>query len=468
MVALAAGLGACTTLPWGAGGAAFVTADREIPGAIVRQLGPAGLERAAERLAAAVAARWAEVALPAETLAGGLLVAWDGLELEIGGVGLALGPYGLEARVDVAAAPAAIGLGLGDVIGCTMDVGLGPGTWIAPLQLGSDKLGRVQGALKSTVRFEGDVTLGETDGVCPALADLADRIGRAVAEAAGAALGQALADALAPALGLDMALAWSGGVAPDALGQGFLRASIRARDEDLVELGAGGVRVRFALGIEADAHPCMAPLALPAPDPGPDPAAWQDGAGAEGALGVRLPALERALQAAWIAGVACGDHLDAGDGAMATDVRAAWPALAGYPADTPLWLETWPEALPSLVPGEDGGVRLETGRVVVEVWAEDGGAWRVGTLVVSVAVEGELAATSDGFVWLDPTRIEAWPEDVRGGLVGPPPSEAVARVLGPLVESLVLARPLLRLPPSVRPSATRTLDVGLDHVILTP
>ncbi|MCC6622826.1 MAG: hypothetical protein IT385_16310 [Deltaproteobacteria bacterium] len=468
LAALASLAGGCTSLPWGAGGAAFVAPEREIPGAIVRQLGLEGLERAAERLAIVVSERWTAVGLPDETLAGGLLVSWDGLELELGSVALGLGPYGLEARVDVGAAPATIGLGLGDVIVCELDVAFGPGAWIAPLQLGTDKLGRVQGALKAAVRFEGDVALGVVDGACPALDDLADRVARALAEAAGGVLGDALADALAPALGLDMALAWSGGIAADALGQGFLRASIRARDDDLVELGLDGVRVRFAVGVEAEPHPCVGALALPAPETDDEPGPWSPGTGAEGAVLVRLTALEQALRAAWVAGAACGDHLDPGEGAAAADVRTAWPAVAGYPADTALRLELWPEELPSLGPGDAGGVRLETGRIVVEVWAEDGGSWRLGTLVVSLAIEGELAATTDGFVWLDPTRIEAWPVEVTGGLVAPPPAEEVARVLQPLVESLVLARPLLRLPPSARPSATRTLEVGADFVTLAP
>ncbi|MFO0748576.1 MAG: hypothetical protein U1F43_23365 [Myxococcota bacterium] len=467
MALASACLAGCTTVPWGAGGAQVVAEAREIRGGLVRELGPDGLARASERLALAVAERWSDAPLPLETVVGGAVhIAWNDLRPEPGQLSLVLADGGLEAHVQLAAKPATLSLSTPATGSCDLAIELGPGTWVAPLDLGADKLGRIQVGLRAGDRYDGTIVASAD---CLPDAALQALLPGAVAHALSEALGDALTAELVPALGLDLALAWSTPVAADALGTGFLRASVRARDASLLSVDSDRLLVGFSVGFEAEPHPCMAPLALPAPDSGEPPPLPRDPSAAAGAaLAVRLDALQQALQAAWVAGMACADHATTALGLVTADELAgAWPALGRYAADARVRLELWPEGLPTIDPGDDGGLRVVTGRVVAEVWVEDDGAWwRAATATVTLAVEGALTATPDGFLWLDPSRVESWPAEVQSGLVAAPDAGALEAVLTPLVEGLVTARPLMRLPPSVRPAQARALTIGPEHAVL--
>jgi len=150
------------------------------------------------------------------------------------------------------------------------------------------------------------------------------------------------------------------------------------------------------------------------------------------------------------------------------ELADAWPALARYPHGTALRLELWPEALPTLGASEDGGVRVDTGRVAIDVWVEDAGRWRAATIIVSMTIDGELTASPEGLVWLDPTHIEVYPAGLVDGLVAAPDDAALASVLAPLVSQVITQHPLVRLPSSARPAQYQTFEIGLDHAILLP
>ena len=58
--------------------------------------------------------------------------------------------------------------------------------------------------------------------------------------------------------------------------------------------------------------------------------------------------------------------------------------------------------------------------------------------------------------------------DVTDGLAQAPADAALDAILGPLVTQAILARPLVRLPPSARPTQDEAFEIELEHAILLP
>lgn len=160
-----------------------------------------------------------------------------------------------------------------------------------------------------------------------------------------------------------------------------------------------------------------------------------------------VASLERWVGAAWLGGAACADHLGRAPVAIGVDT---WPELARL-ADAPVAtsLEVWPSSLPRLAvdPTGDGELVLETGRTRVDVIvAWRGARWRAASAVVELTVHGRLWVEADGALVFDPSRVDVVPTFVEAGLLAAPDPSMVQALLAPLVEALVLDRPLARLP----------------------
>lgn len=469
----AAGLGACAALaPWGEGGP---EPTRAMNGAMVMTFDAPALERASTRLGEQLYARWPEGAvMPGAASSSPALVAvdWRGWRIRPVAATIAfgpppvqaLGPGGaeLEVRVTLAADSHEIALTLSGPDGldaaCPVTVSLAEGELAIPAALTADKLGRIQGVVLPGAVLRGASAIPANQPMqsaasfkldlsrCAVVAEpgaLLAAVESAFAGSAVAALTDGLVGALPAAMRLELAFAWSGTVTNDALGAGFLRASLRGVLPELVRTAPGRLEVALALGVEADAHPCIGHATLPV----------LEAASARGDLpagaALDLAALERLVAAAWLGGAACADHL--GPAPLAIDVDT-WPELARLAPDGAVAtsLEVWPASPPRLSIDPEGGADelvLETGRTRVDVMVEWAGArWRAATAVVELAVHGRLYVEADGALVFDPSRVDAVPTSLSPGLLASPDPSMVPGLVAPLVEALVLDRPVARLP----------------------
>jgi len=480
LMGLASLLG-CAGLGWGQGGA---EPTRATAGALVKTFDQATLTRASERLAERVALRWSAGA-PLSTADGALAIDWQGwllmpgaprLELTAPRAGMQLASsantdFGLVVHVPVAAASHQIEVSADFLdLPCTIGVMVADGELDVPIGFTADKLGRVQGVVLpgATYHALSDVTpnailkvdLSSCVGTFDPGAQLA-ALGSALSDAAVRAVSEALSAEVPSVLGLDLAFGWSAAVNGDALGTGFMRTALRGLATDLIRRTAESVQVAFALTVEADAHPCMAPFSLPAPRA--DVAAPTLPSGAA----LHIASLERMVAASWLAGAVCGEHLGVIPIASAP-LQVTWPALARLGPDAEVSLELWPAALPRLTadPDMSDGIVLDTGRIRAEIMVTHAGArWRAASVVLDLSVAGTLWVADDGEVTFDPAAVDARPALVEAGLLTAPDANAIAQLLPPLVEALVLGRPLARLPPPLAPLESATVVVSGDYLL---
>lgn len=473
----------CAGIGWGEGGA---EPTRATTGAFVKTFDATSLERASQRLDERVAVRWADGALMTKATDGeGLLdIDWRTWLLVPGAPRLELAPqrstiqssnvpsgdFGLRVHVPLASAVHEIQLSAEFLdLPCTISVTIADGEIDVPMSFTADKLGRIQGVVLAGATFHStsEVTpnailkadLSACVGAVDPGAHLA-ALGQAFTDAAVRAVGDVLAGELPAALGLDVAFGWSAAVNADALGTGFLRTALRGLASELVMRQAEAVQVAFALTIEADPHPCMAPFALAVPRVAAPTTTLPPGAA------LHIESLERMVAASWLAGATCAEHLGVIPIASAP-LAAAWPALERLGPDAEVSLELWPASLPRVTADPDmvDGVVLETGRLRAEIMVSYAGArWRAATVVVDLSIAGGLWVDDAGAVSFDPAAIEATPLLLEAGLLSAPEEGAIAALLPPLVEALVLGRPLARVPTPLAPLEEGAVTVSGDYL----
>jgi|GEM_PF-6245985 len=482
-IALAALASACAGIGWGQGGA---EPTRATTGAFIKTFDQTTLTRASQRLDERVAARWASGVLMTKGVAGvGLLdIDWRTWLLVPGAPRLELGPlhasiqaetgpntdFGLRVHVPLASAVHEIELSAEFLdLPCTISVSIADGELDVPMGFTADKLGRISGVVLAgaTYHASSDVTpnailkadLSGCIGSIDPGAQLA-ALGEAFAAAAVRAVGDTLATELPASLGLDVAFGWSAAVNADALGTGFMRTALRGLASELVMRQAEAVQVEFALTIEADPHPCMAPFMLAAPRAAVPTTTLPPGAA------LHIESLERMVQASWLAGATCAEHVGVVPIASAPLV-ANWPALEQFGPDAEVSLELWPASLPRVTADAAmvDGIVLETGRLRAEVMVSYAGArWRAATVVVDLSIAGALWIGEDGQVTFDPAAIDATPLLVEAGLLSAPEADAIAALLPPLVEALVIGRPLARVPATLAPLDGSEVSVTGDYL----
>lgn len=470
LVVLLLAASGCQSLPWGEGGA---EPTRSSARALVRTLDHAVLAAASERLAATVTADWAAGArLDSQASP---LIDWRSLVLVPGSPRLELMPegpiayadhnvstasFGLVAQVPFAGAEHEIYLS-GDAlaVSCPVRIVVAAGELEVPLGLAADKLGRVQGVVLPGATYQAlsDVAPNAIlDADFSACFDRADQfepgaqlaaLDKAFAASASRAVADALSARLPGALGLDLAFAWSAAVNPDAIGTGFVRTALRALTGEVVERRDDALQVAYALSIEADPHPCVGPLELATPRPSFATPALPGGAA------LHLSALERAVVATWITGGVCADHLGRVT-VPVTELSHAWPALAELGEGAEVSLELWPTTSPRISLADDlaDGLLVETGRMRADILVTFADArWRAATAEIELAVSGAIFVEADGRVSFEPAHIDPRALNVEGVLFEAPTAEAIDMMIAPLVEALLLARPLARLPPALAP-----------------
>lgn len=465
-------LTSCTALPWGQGGAEPAYAQRA---ALIRVVGPDEMRAASDRLGALVEARLGGILPLAPTTlpSGELSIRWEPLGLSIGRPSLDLAPPdaspdepGLRLHVPVEPSVGSLALlPAGGEALCVVPFEVSAARLTLRLSLAADKLGRIQGVMLPGVELlaadDARATVIKADfAQCPVGLEVeAHTLTRLLAEAIARAATDAVAGELAPALGLDLAFGWSAAVASDALGSGYVRATLRAATDtpgaampDFLDRTRAGLAVRFALSVAVDPHPCMGILALA--DPGPSTPPLLPEAGTV----LRMSALERIIGAAWLAGSACADH--AGIAEVSRDELALrWPALERL--DGGVTVELWPESVPTLRADPDlsDAVVVDFGRVAVDLIGTSGGArWRAGTVVVDLRIHGFVTVGPDGVVGFVPSDIDAVPAGVEAGLLGAPPIPVAEELAATLVEALLdgpLSERLGVLPGPLAPPTSR-------------
>jgi hypothetical protein len=111
------------------------------------------------------------------------------------------------------------------------------------------------------------------------------------------------------------------------------------------------------------------------------------------------------------------------------------------------------------------GILFETGRMRLDlVVTHDGGRWRAASIDLDVVLHGTLWVDESGAVSFDPAAVEVAATAFEAGLLPAPEAEVVGELLPPLIEALVLARPLARLPPALTPLAAGSIQVEGSYV----
>jgi len=204
----------------------------------------------------------------------------------------------------------------------------------------------------------------------------------------------------------------------------------------------------------------MAGLALPSPRTGMTPLALPAG------NALHIASLERLIAASWLAGSACANHLGVIP-VPAEPLVAVWPALARLGPGAVVSIELWPSALPRLIPDPRmlDGLVLESGRMRADLIVSFAGArWRAASVVLDLSIAGALWVDEGGLAFFDPAAVEAVPSLIEAVLLSAPEAEAIAVLLPPLVEALVLERPLARLPPSLAPLSAAGVTVSGEYL----
>lgn len=460
-------LTACTDLPWGAGGAEFTPVTHA---ALVRILGDDELHLGARRLATELTTRVGHtIELRELTVPIG-----PGYEVALGPINATLGPIaltvaadaGLDLTLELAIAPQPIS---GLPAACETRLSLPPGALLLTFDLSNDKVGRPLPIPRGSARWQGPAPELAITGCVIADLQIPD-LGARLMKAAWSTLQEPLIQSLPSALGLDLALSTSSVVGLDALGAGILRASLRVAPTPPIRLDAG-LAVVFDLGLGAEAHPC-ADFGTQPEDPtdSAEPPALPSLAGTS----FSIAAAERFLRLFWVAGSVCGasswrnipDHLR--EIPLAELGLAGGPELLGLDPAATASAAFWPRELPRLRPDDafPDALRIEVPRIEADVMVVlDGARWRLFTLELDLAIRGQLATDTDGFVHFDPIDIEPTLRASTRGLIAVPP-QAPAQVIEPILRALLESRPLLRLPPSLTPGSPGVWRVGPDHLNL--
>jgi hypothetical protein len=464
-VALAATLAGCAGTLWGAGVPAEMGPKLAGPkSTLVVSVGPEGWAGASQVLSKALEGTF-PLGLPLDGAgeiegAGALISAlWQDALVYFEGVELTVSPVGLELAVDLAMdQPLLIEVAIDGLAACVVSADVPAATLVFRVELWRDESGRITAAPGSEVTLDAGAISVEAIG-CPA-AELLGLDLEQPTELLGAALGQSVLDGIAPlvadvlpaGLGIDLATGWTVLYADDGVGAGQLSALIRAPQVGdggrLWTFADGRMVVPFGVLVDAEAHACVPPSALPAAAGSPVPTV-----DAKAALLLHEDIVRRAVAAQWLAGGLCLDRVTRGVTWQAGDLVGSWPELAAFTPKTPLSLRLWPEEAPGVVAlaeGDDGvSALVSTGLFAVEVMGRLDGAWvRLATLRLALDVDASLDVDpGTGEVWLTPEAVAVTAAATDEGFVGAPDLAALDALALPLAELLLSARPIWSLPP---------------------
>lgn len=469
----------CLPLGWGSGALADElpegsTDDR----GMVVVLGPADVAAGASRLSNLLPSGWSEgAALSGDAaLWGGIEVAWEGLTAVPGPVFLRIEGASLVAELGVSFVGDALLLtGAGWPTGCEPRIAADAAELALKTNLSTDKLGRVQAAVSGT----GELVLADDAfdwSSCVAtetlgLSYLEEALRSRLRDVAVEALAPELLLALPRALGLDVATGVATAMAADELGAGFARLAVRVHEpanQGATMAHGDGIAVAFEVGLAVDPHPCMPAVALP---PIGDASSALPGDAVGGSLLLSAAVVERAVAGLWLGGAMCGDHATAGVTVAAGELAHAWPALAELEPTTAIGIEVWPRELPRVGLALDGAdrVTIATGLVDVALFAElDGARVRLASIAVDLDVIVGLDASASGAVTLDALDARVRGFGVTRGLFEAPTAATAEALLVPLVDALVEARPLMRLPARAMGNVARRARVSSAHVVFGP
>lgn len=448
------------TLPWGAGGAPLETPDGVVSSALVRSFGPMAFAEASERLAIATGDTLAGgVVLPETTLVGtAWAIEWQGAALVASTVELALEDGRAVVRLGIPEQTAALAFvsQKDATYRCDFEATLGPGSVTLPLGFVVDKLGRVSAQVVDAAEWNAPIVAPAAAETC--IPDAKEALGTGFALALPGAFAPVLGSELGSAFELGFAVGGASSVASDSTGAGVLHLAIRGDEAIPATFEAGALVLAWDVGVEAEAHPCMAPGALPAAKAGR--VAWPGLA--DGMTALRLGALERVLQGAWLAGGACGDHATRAAEVRntAAELASAWEALGRLEGGSALHLELWPTALPTLTLTPEGELALAMGALEVSLWGEiDNASWRLATMQVTIVVHGSLGRDTAGRLSFAASGVEVTPIATEGGLLGTPALGAVPALIEPLVEAIVADRAIIGLPQRLAPATPDVLVI---------
>jgi len=459
---------ACAELPWGAGGLEVAPAQRS---ALVRVLAADDLALASGRLDTELLERVGNTVQLFE----GAVTPVPGIEVSLRDAAIVLGPATLSpsddgdlllARVELSAPTQPL---TSSDSNCSATFALAPGVLELVVDLTSDRLGRVQGLVKSGARWIGDSPTVALDNCGFTVGSSLD-FGARFAVAAAQALADPIAAALPSALGLDLALSWSGVVGLDTLGAGIVRASLRATADAVLSFEGDWLAVHYDLGLEVDPHPCAGGFTLPDARP-------TTGSPSLAGTALALGALERAIQAVWLAGAACGASAIALvpeplRSVPLSDLAEDWPALANLARLDPkatAALAFWPGDLPTLEadPATADALRIAIHGLQVDVMGQlEGAHWRLASIELDLEITGQLVTDINGFVHFDTFDVLATASSGAAGLATAPDLSKSGPLLAPIVRLLLESRPLLRLPRGLAPPRTTVWRVDGDHVTL--
>ncbi len=460
--------GGCGEVPWGNGGLGDeLPADAFDTEGLVFVLGAEDLQTASSKLDRVVSEAWAD-GVPLTGRAGvvdleghEISVEWHAMRVELGAVKLALDDEGITLSVGVRVPTSELRVEGAQTVACSPTVSIDDAQLSLHATLGSDKSGRVQAALSETPSLRGEELDVDWSGChdevsAPAFDALSLLLWDALADNAAEVLGPELIAALPGALGLDVALGVATTTAVDEIGAGLVRVSVEARSSSsggAWRVVQGRLVVPFAVGLGAEAHPCVPAAELPeitaltAPEITPGP---------RGATLVSASAIRRGLATLWLSGALCGDHATAERSLTVATLGPGWAPLAALPRATPLTLSLWPRALPDIsldaAPGE-GELLVSTGPMDVDVFGElDGASVRLFSLSIDADVAVTLTVSAQGLLSSQVRDLTLRAGETRAGLLAPPDAAIADAVVTPLVRALLDDRQLLQLPPRAGPT----------------
>ncbi|MCB9787158.1 MAG: hypothetical protein H6744_10755 [Deltaproteobacteria bacterium] len=476
-------LGGCAAGFWGQGlGSDAPPAGQATPNAMVLVLGEAGWSVAAQRVAKDLTAAFPDglefdSALPAPSDGGASAVGvgFESARLHTGAVELGVDPLGVTLEVTATLEPMALTLELGGQSLCEVSVAFDGAALRGTVALTRTKLGRVHAGGLGAVSLEApgalvdlsecpDIGLsaggrftGASDGY------LTEAVLDAVALEAFNALAPTLADAVPEAMGLDIATDATVRFGDDGVGEGWVRARVRASEaeqDNWWQLAGARLHVPYAVALETKGHPCA-----PAPDRAVAPPTAIPTVDAEAALLLAPSIVEQAVWGLWRSGGLCGERIAHDLSWRADELAPGWPALDALPPETALTVRVWPDEAPELVLDTVGGearAALSVPSWTLELYAElDGARVRLATITVGFEVEASFAVSADRAVWLVPEAVTVTAAGSAAGLLRAPAPEMAEGLAAPLADALLSARPIWWLPPfPLEPHDHVTLEGG--------
>ncbi|MGM0577845.1 MAG: hypothetical protein ACQEXJ_19115 [Myxococcota bacterium] len=427
-------------------------------------LGDAAFDAASLQLTRTLKDSWPDgVLFDGGTSTGGDLapqLAWEDAELTFGPVDLTVDAAGLGLDISVTMDPVAVAVAGGGQTLCEVFVGFDHGVLKGRLSLTRTKLGRVQGSPESGATFQVPQAWVDASG-CPdwlheswesddETSDTVQILLDALADQAFEELAPDLAQAVPDALGLDIGAAGEVTWGDDGIGEGSLRAMVRASQAQKAQWWQfvdGRLVAPYAVAIEATRHPCVPDEPLPPAAAVPLPPVERDAA-----LLVHEGVVRRSMAALWRAGGLCGTRTTRTAAAWTVaDLAPLWPALAVLEADTPVTVRIWPDAMPEATfrsTAEGVRARVATDLWTVEVMGMvDHAEVRLATLRVALEVDADVVVGGKRAVSLAARDVHVVASGVEPGLLGAPEPGLAEALAIPLTRELIEAAPVAWLPP---------------------